>query len=212
MYLIKAMERWKQYIPNIRVLNMYDKQYSDGDVREQFYCKALPDTPNACTRIRQIKENEKTAANSTTTSNRNGSVQLVYEEIAYCGLQSISEQLQSQQRNLTINDVVPQIRYHQEQILNRTQYDFGTTGSNDVDMNNKIKTCPNNDTIQYLLDRAIDTERTLFPLYYEQYGQNEIQKQFLQDSTTKLCHHNGELMLQYDTIGQWKQFFNRLVE
>jgi hypothetical protein len=214
MYLIKAMERWKQYIPNIRIENMYDKQYSDSDVREQFFCNALPDTSNACTRIRQIKENEKTTTpDSTTTSkNDNGSVQLVYEEIAYYGLQSISAQLLSQQRNLTISDVVQQIRYYQEHVLNRTQYDFGTTGSNDEDMNNKIKTCPNNDTIQYLLDRTIETERTLFPQYYEQYGQYEIQKHFIKDSKTKFCHYNGQLILQYDTIGQWKQFFNRLVE
>lgn len=202
MYIVEAVNRWKQYFDDITIINMYEQL--DGDVREQFYCQALPDAKSACAKFHEIKHNEVSNPD-VYVKQRNPSMEFVYQDLAYFGSEHIksttsSEPILEKFNSISLSDISHMVKDYNEKTLNRTQYNFIPESI----------ICPSEDALSYLYMESIDTEKMLFPDYFTKQGQQEIMEEFAQDKTTKLCHIDATIVVQNDPI--WKQFFQSLVD
>jgi hypothetical protein len=104
-YTLAAVARFKQYFPDVVVLNYHDKSKR---LVERFYCDVIPDASNTCKKMKKLKVNESV----------NKSIKRVYQELAYAahrkGLINISthekvaessiQQYQEKKLNLTADD------------------------------------------------------------------------------------------------------------
>jgi hypothetical protein len=195
MYLVEAVNRWKAYFDNITIINMYEQL--DGDVREQFYCQALPDAPTACSKFRALKDSE--IANR--SKQKNPSIAMIYQDLAYYGVEDVKLALSNDQNKIekinkmAMTDIAYMVKDHHENVLNRTKYEF---------IQDAIE-CPSDAVLNYLLMKSMDTEEALFPDYYDKQGQRELLEGFIKDRTTKLCHIDAQIVLQNDP--EWKPFF-----
>lgn len=105
-YTLAAVARFKQYFPNVVVLNYHDKSKR---LVERFYCDVIPNASNTCRKVKRLKVNESV----------NKSIKRVYQELAYAahrkGLINISSHEKVAESS---------IQHYQEKKLNLTADDF----------------------------------------------------------------------------------------
>ena len=68
--------------------------------------------------------------------------------------------------------------------------------------------CPDEETLGWLLERTLETERIFFPAYFQSKGESEIYQNFGKEKTTKLCTVDAYAVLKHNT--GWRQFFVNL--
>lgn len=196
MYLIAGIQRWKEHFHDIHVINIYESP--------DFYCSALINATKSCKNFRRQKE-IAFATKATTTEQVNPSAALIYEDLAYYAkeMNLWNETLiTSSNKTLTIKDVSTKIQYYQEKILNLKQYDFGIA-----------KECPPYEVSQYLLHQTLDSEKSLFPQFFHEVGEQQIRNEFAVQIQTTLCYINPITILeQQNTNGTiWKHFFSKIL-
>lgn len=187
MYIVTARERWMEHFKDFEIFNIY--AIPDNDVRDSFFCSAIPESANVCRTFRLKK-----AAAVNSTHHINPSVSFIYEDLAYY---SKEMGLWSEEKLLGVHEVTLKAKQHQELHLNLTAYDFGSAVE-----------CPDNVVSNYLLERTLDTEKQLFSRYFLERGEKEIRNEFAKQIKTKLCQIHAKKVLEENS--DWREFFMSL--
>ena len=107
-YTLSTVARFKQYFPNVVVLNYHDKSKR---LVERFYCDVIPNAPNTCRKLKVMKVKKPV----------NTSLNRVYQELAYAAHRRGLINIQSK-NDATVAE--SSIRRYQGEDLNHTSGEF----------------------------------------------------------------------------------------
>lgn len=188
-YITACIPRWKNIYPDIDVYNMHDMKVKKATIT--FYCDALPNATNTCFAIEKKLRLKPEAR-------ENPSHKYVYTDLAYVAGKERMNLIpkSSKYYDMSIKELGIVIQNYHEKIMGRSMYSFD------------YMICPNDNVLNELLQKTLDTELEYFPDFYNTHGKQEIIEQFDKEKTSKLCHVNATAVLLYDN--EWKSYFQSL--
>lgn len=186
MYLVEAMDRWRQYFPYIEIINLYE--LPNNDILQSFYCKGLVAGDNACNKIMESQVAEPAPYEKPIEP-------FVYSDLAYFAKkQGLWNEATT---GLTERSVSRLAQIYQEQTLNRTVFDFGPA-----------VICPERWVINSLLKTTLKIEEQVFPTFYFFHGERQMIADVKATKKSKMCNVDAEIVL--DEYEEWRAFFTHL--
>jgi hypothetical protein len=186
MYLVDAMDRWRQYFPYIEIINLYE--LPNNDIAQSFYCKGLVGGSNTCNKYTEAQVSDPAPYEKEIEP-------LIYSDLAYFAKkQGLWNEATT---GLTERSVARLAQIYQEQTLNRTVTDFGPA-----------VVCPERWVIDSLLKKSLQLEEQVFPTYFFFHGEREVIADVKATKKSKMCNVDAEIVL--DEYEEWQAFFSHL--